>query len=134
MIGTAVFNKTLMLAMIVSAAMMCSCSVKPAVTVTEADNGAAIDIKSGEILEVRLPAQLGTGFGWKVLSAGTNLAQKGEPEQVSGGGEKPGGPELQSFKFKAGEKGESELTLQYAEGWKKDAKPLRDFRVTVNVK
>ncbi len=134
MIGTAVFNKTLMLAMIVSVGMMCSCSVKPAVTVTEADNGAAIDINSGEILEVKLPAQLGTGFGWKVASAGKNLARKGEPEQVSSGGEKPGGPELQSFKFKAGDKGVSELTLQYAEGWKKDVKPLKDFKLTVNVK
>lgn len=134
MIGTAVFNKTLMLAMIVSVGMMCSCSGKPSVTMTEADNGTAVDIKSGEVLEVRLPAQLGTGFGWKVVSAGTNLALKGEPEQVPGGSGKPGGPELQSFKFKAGEKGESELTLQYAEDWKKDAKPLKDFKVTVNVK
>ncbi len=134
MIGMAVFNKTLMLAMIVSVGMMCSCSVKPALTVTEADNGTAVDIKSGEILEVRLPAQLGTGFGWKVVSAGKNLALRGEPEQVSGGGGKPGGPELQSFKFKAGEKGESELTLRYAEDWKKDTKPLKDFTLTVNVK
>ncbi len=134
MIGTVLSCKTLMQAMIVSVAMISSCTMKPAVTIKDADNGTRVEINSGEILAVELSAQLGTGFGWKVLAAGKNLAQKGEPQQIAKEGQMPGAPNSQVFKFKAAERGEAELKLQYVEGWKKDAKPLRDFTVTVIVK
>jgi predicted secreted protein len=133
MIGTAASCKTLMLVMIISIAMVSSCVKKPAATVTDADNGTRVEIKSGEILAVQLSAQLGTGFGWKVVSAGKNLALKGEPEQISKEGQMPGAPNYQIFRFKAAEKGEAELKLQYIEGWKKDEKPLKEFTITVNV-
>jgi inhibitor of cysteine peptidase len=133
MIGTAALYRTLMLAMAVCVAMVFSCAVKPALTVTDADNGTRVEIRSGEILAVRLSAQLGTGFGWKVAAAGKNIEQKGEPQQVAKERQKPGAPDYQVFRFKAVEKGESELKLLYTEGWNKDAKPLRDFTVTVIV-
>lgn len=133
MIGTAACYKTLMLVMIISIATVSSCAKKPAVTVTDADNGTKVEIKSGEFLAVQLSAQLGTGFGWKVAAAGKNLALKGEPEQISREGQMPGASNYQVFRFKAAEKGEAELKLQYVEGWKKDVKPLREFTITVNV-
>ena len=133
MISTA-FYKTLALAMVVSVAMVFSCTMKPAVTVTDADNGTRVEIKSGEILAVKLPAQLGTGFAWKVVAAGKNLEQKGEPRQIANEGQMPGAPNSQIFMFKAADRGEAELKLQYLEGWKKDAKVLKEFSVTVVVK
>ncbi|HOT46215.1 MAG TPA: protease inhibitor I42 family protein [Spirochaetota bacterium] len=134
MISTAAMYRTLMPAMLVCMAMVFSCTMKPSVTIADADNGTRVEIKSGEILAVRLSAQLGTGFGWKVVAAGKNLEQKGEPQQAAKEGQRPGASDYQVFTFKAVEKGESELKLQYIEGWKKDAKPLRDFAVTVMVK
>jgi len=134
MIGTASMYRFLMLAMAVCVAMVFSCTIKPALTVSDADNGTRVEVRSGEILAVRLSAQLGTGYAWKVVAAGKNVEQKGEPQQMAGEGQKPGAPDYQVFKFKAVEKGESELKLQYAEGWKKDAKPHREFAVTVVVK
>ncbi len=133
MIGTAAFYKTLLLAMVFSIAMISSCAKKPAVTVTDEDNGTRVEIKTGEILAVRLSAQLGTGFGWKVVSSDNKLALKGEPEQVSEEGQMPGAPNFQVFRFRAAEKGETELKLQYVEGWKKDTKSLKEFTVTVIV-
>ncbi len=134
MIGTAAMYRTLMAATALCVAMALSCAVKPALTVTDEDNGTRVEIRSGEVLAVRLSAQLGTGFGWKVVAAGKNLEQKGEPQQVAKEGHKPGSPDYQVFRFKAVEKGGSDLRLQYAEGWNKDAKPLRDFTLTVIVK
>jgi inhibitor of cysteine peptidase len=117
-----------------AAVLFFACTVKPAVTVSDADSGTKVEIKAGEVLAVKLGAQLGTGFGWKVVSENKLLVLKGEPEQVSREDQKPGGPDYQTFKFKAVEKGETELKFQYVEGWKKDAKPLKEFAITVIVK
>jgi predicted secreted protein len=115
-------------------AMLVTCSVKPAVTATDADNGTRVELKKGEVLAVRLSAQLGTGFGWKVADHGGTLELMGEPEQVAGAGRKPGGPGFQTFKFKAVDRGESVLKLRYLEAWKKEAKPIREFAITVTVR
>ena len=132
--STVLFGKIPLLVLFLSVAILGSCSMKPAVTVTDADNGTRVEIKSGDVLAVKLAAQLGTGFGWKVITENKNLALKGEPEQVSKNGQVPGGPDYQTFKFKAGEKGETILKLQYVEGWKKQAKPLKEYAITIIVK
>jgi predicted secreted protein len=131
---TILFGKISLLALFLSFAILASCAMKPAVTVTDADNGTSVEIKSGDVLAVKLAAQLGTGFGWKVSTENKNLMLKGEPEQVSKNGQVPGGPDYQTFKFKAGEKGKTVLKLQYVEGWKKEANSLKEFAITVIVK
>ena len=88
-------------AVLSAAILFFACAVKPAVTVTDADNGTKVEIKTDEVLAVKLEAQLGTGFGWKVVSESAALVLKGDPEQVSSTDQKPGGPEYQTFKFKA---------------------------------
>jgi predicted secreted protein len=132
--NTLFFGKISVLALFLSIAMFASCGMKPAVTVTDTDNGTRVEIKSGDVLAVKLAAQLGTGFGWKVIGENKNLALKGEPEQVSKNGKLPGGTDFQTFKFKAVEKGETVLKLHYVEGWKKEAKSLKEFAITVIVK
>ncbi len=117
--------------MMVCVAFSCSCSVKPAITVTDSDSGSRIEIKLGEILSVRLAAQLGSGYGWKVVSENKALALKGEPEQISKEDQKPGGTDFQTFTFKAEERGEVELKFQYIEAWKTGAKPLKEFAIIV---
>ena len=115
--------------------MLFSCSVKPAVTVTDDDSGTKVEINKGEILAVKLAAQLGTGYGWKVVTESKELVLKGEPEQVSAKDQKPGGPDYQTFKFTAARRGETELKLHYIQAWQKDEKnPLKEFVITVIVK
>ena len=134
MMRTFIFGAVPAWAVLVATIMFFACTVKPAVTVTDADTGTKVEIKTGEVLAVKLGAQLGTGFGWKVVSESKQLVLKGEPEQVSGGDQKPGGPDFQTFKFKAVAKGETLLKFQYVEGWKKDSKPLKEYSITVIVK
>ncbi|MBN2159615.1 MAG: protease inhibitor I42 family protein [Spirochaetes bacterium] len=120
--------------LIVAGVLLFACSVKPAVTVTDEDNGTKVEVKCGDVLAVRLSAQLGTGFGWKVVSVNNNLSIKGEPEQITKEVQKPGSSDYQTFRFEAIRAGESELKLVYIEGWKKNATPLKDFTITVIVK
>jgi predicted secreted protein len=134
MMRTLLFGTVPAWALLVATVLFFACAVKPAVTVSDADSGTKVEIKAGEVLAVKLGAQLGTGFGWKVVSESQQLVLKGEPEQVSGGDQKPGGPDYQTFKFKAAKKGEASLKFQYVEGWKKDAKPLKEYAITVIVK
>ncbi len=115
-------------------ALFCSCSMKPAITVTDEDIGTKVEIKRSEILAVKLATQLGTGYGWKVVSKSKALVLKGEPEQISSEDQKPGVIDYQTFKFKAEEKGEAELKFQYIEAWKKDVKPLKEYTITVIIK
>jgi predicted secreted protein len=121
-------------AMMICMALFCSCSVKPAITVTDSDSGSRVEIKRGEILSVRLAAQLGSGYGWKVVSGNKALVLKGEPEQISKDDQKPGGADFQTFTFKAEERGEEELKFQYIEAWKKDAKPLKEYTIIVVIR
>jgi predicted secreted protein len=111
-----------------------SCMVKPAVIVTDDDSGSKVEIKQGDELAVRLAAQLGTGYGWKVVSKSDVLALKGEPAQISNEDQKPGSSEFQTFIFKAKERGEAEIKFQYIEAWKKDARPLKEYTITVIIK
>jgi predicted secreted protein len=134
MYSTVLFKKFSLAVLFIMTAMSCSCAVKPAVTVTASDSGTRVEIKSGDVLAVKLEAQLGTGFGWKVVSLNENLVQEGEAVQTPKGTGKPGGPEYQTFRFKAGKKGEAELRLQYAQGWHKGTKPLKEFAITVIIK
>ena len=121
-------------AMAVGVALLCSCSMKPAITVTDPDSGSRVEIKKGEILAVKLATQLGTGYGWKVVSPSKALVLKGEPEQISTREQKPGVSEYQTFLFRAEERGEAELKLQYIEAWKEDAKPLKEYAITIDIR
>ncbi len=121
-------------AFIAAAALFAACAIKPALTISDDDNGSKIEIDRGDILAVKLSAQLGTGYGWKVITRNRILVLKGVPEQVSRVDQKPGGMDYQTFKFKAMEKGEEVLNLNYIEAWKDEAKPLKEFGITVIVK
>ena len=125
---------TLPIMAVMAAVIFIACAMKPAMTVGDDDNGTKIEIERGDLLAVKLSAQLGTGYGWKVVTENRILAIKGEPEQVSRQGQKPGGTDYQTFKFKATEKGEEALQLNYVEAWREDAKPLKEFSLTVIVK
>ena len=115
-------------------AFFITCCIKPAVTVIDEDNGSRVELQRGQILAVKLEAQLGTGYGWKVVSLSSILVLKGEPEQISEPEQKPGGKDYQTFKFTAENRGETELKLEYIEAWKKGAKPLKEYTITVIIK
>lgn len=123
-----------LLALVFFVFLFCFCARKPVMTLTGIDNGTRVEMQSGEVLAISLEAQLGTGYGWKVVSRSGKLVLDGESSQAPVGKVRPGGLELQTFRFKAIEKGEAEIRLRYAQSWRRETKALKEFTVTVIVK
>ncbi len=105
------------------------------VTLGDEDGGGSVCLAPGDVLVVRLEAQLGTGYGWQVAKNDRKLLrQHGDPELESPGRGRPGAKERQVFRFTALAAGKAPLELHYARPWDKEASPLKTYRVEVEVK
>jgi predicted secreted protein len=83
-------------------------------TVTGQDNNSEIKLHVGDELLLRLEAQPGTGYSWRVLEDSHKLlSQIGEPDFEESDKLSLGGKEQQIFRFKAGGSGRQRLELQY---------------------
>jgi inhibitor of cysteine peptidase len=88
----------------------------------------------GDQLEIVLPGNPGTGYGWEVVSdSAQNVQQVGEPEFKADTNllDSPGNITL---RFRAVSKGEQNLQLIYHRPWEKGVAPLNTYEITVNVK
>jgi predicted secreted protein len=105
---------------------------------TEKDDGQTITAKSGQVLTIRLPAQMGTGFGWQLVAnvhfklQGKELELK-TPESSSDH-TSPGSYQIQVFRMLSIEPGTSKLRFEYRRPWEPKEPPQKIFEVTVEVK
>jgi inhibitor of cysteine peptidase len=112
-------------------ALVCAAEV---VTVTDADNGKAVDVAVGETLVLRLSATAGTGYSWNVIAIDDKqLAREGDATFEPAKAPMPGAAGFEVLRFKAKSRGRSLLELHYVRPWEKDAAPARTFRLTVLV-
>jgi len=109
------------------------CRSRPCFSITEEDMNMNRIASVGDVFEVRLKAQLGTGYGWKVVSDNRELKQLGDPEQTPSDEVKVGGFNYQIFRFRAVRRGKSVLKMDYVQPWEKDFPPAKTFSVTVQV-
>lgn len=106
-----------------------------AVVLREADNGKTCELTTGGQVEVRLEAQLGTGYSWAAQKPDERVLEPaGEPTIESPKEPKPGVKELQVFRYRAKAAGETTLMLEYRQPWAKDVPPARTFRASVRVR
>ena len=108
----------------------------PPVVVTDDAHGSTQVLRSGQVLEVRLPGNPSTGFRWEPsLGSQGVLRQDGEPRFERGdsppGVVGAGGTEV--FRFVPVGAGAQDLSFAYRRPWEKDEPPARtvDFRITV---
>ncbi len=102
-----------------------------AVVLTQGEDGATRAVPLGATFEVRLPAQLGTGYGWSLVPV-AGIEQVGEPATRGGG--MPGGSETQVFTLRATARGSHAVAFSYGQpfaGGQKDAKRVR-YTITVS--
>ena len=101
------------------------------------DNGAQVQLASGQVLEVTLESNPTTGYSWEVSEVdGAVLSQVGEAEFRETPSEDEqmvgvGGTETLRFSSAAGE---TTLTLVYHRPWEEDVEPLETFTVEVVVR
>ncbi|MBA4763328.1 protease inhibitor I42 family protein [Sphingomonas sp.] len=96
-----------------------------AVVLTQGEDGATRTVPLGATFEVRLPAQLGTGYGWALVPV-AGIEQLGEPVTRDGG--TPGGTETQVFALRTTAKGRHAIAFSYGQpfaGGQKNAKMVR---------
>jgi inhibitor of cysteine peptidase len=129
----------LFLATCLSVAAQGHCSRKAmsedTVTVTDRDNGHEVSIARGSTLILRLEAQPGTGYAWRIAQNDPDhLKAQGESvfEQPDGG--QAGGTEYQVFRFTAKASGTTELKLDYARAWEKGVAPVKTYSIKVNIR
>jgi inhibitor of cysteine peptidase len=105
------------------------------VVLTETQNGSTIEMSKNQRLEIRLPVQGGAGFSWGLARAPSapvrfiNSATEPVP-----GGNIPGGPQTEIFKFEPTAAGSGDIELGYRRPWEKDTQPARTFVVHVVVR
>ena len=117
--------------LLVSAALAGETSVMP--SLTEADNGRAVDLRVGETVDVTLPENATTGYRWAIdhLDPGIVEANESKARYPSG---RIGGAGEVTFSFSNTKAGSGEVSLKYWRHFEGDSSITRRFRVRLNAK
>jgi inhibitor of cysteine peptidase len=102
--------------------------------VSDADRGATVEIKMGDVLEVRLNSNPSTGYMWylhKQSTALLKLTSQSETEATQPG---VGRPIVQIFEFQATGPGSGVLLLHYVRSWEKPSASEEQFDLHVTIK
>lgn len=108
-----------------------ACMPLPVVSVDESQDGGHVKVRPRGMLRVKLPAQLGTGFGWQ--HSALSLLEPVKSEVAPRGNGRPGATEDQIFTFSASHIGDETVTFEYRRPWEKDTAPARRFSISVTV-
>lgn len=110
-----------------------SCSSKN-IEIGENDNGKTINCSTGQKIIITLDSNPSTGYSWYISgnSKTSNLElisqdfKQKEAQKLGAGGK-------QLFTFKAIQKGEATLILEYKREWEKDTPPEKTFEVDFKI-
>jgi len=101
---------------------------------TEQQNGKAISIGSATTLVVKLPAQLGTGYSWRVVETPSSVLSSADKPRIETTDAKGAGrQERQVFTFTPVKAGTVLLKLHYVRSWDKETKPEKIYSVKVTI-
>lgn len=90
----------------------------------ERDNGRDKTFRAGDVIEIRLPSNPSTGFGWQITGSAPGITpQSGTPtfESDKHAPSMAGGGGTQVFRFAASGAGRGTLRLSYRRSWEKKA-------------
>lgn len=111
---------------------------KAVITVNEDRDNQEISLGMGDTLEVRLPSQPGTGYGWLVADPLPKVLRLVEKALDFGGtGQAPSAPGASAtavLRFAPVATGAGELRLVYARPWEKDSMPSKTYKLHVRVR
>ncbi len=116
------------------AAIICSACAPTVHTLTEMDNGSALECSVGDIISISLPANPTTGYAWTtrgfpspavlVLTQDEFIAAGASPTAV-------GVPGRQVFTYEVTGAGKEGIRLAYIRPWVKQSKPAGQFELLV---
>lgn len=114
--------------------MMLIAAIASTVVIDGQFDGRVIHAARGTTIVVRLEAQLGTGYSWRIRTLAKNLAaiEPGAEEHAGGDTPSTGGPDVQVFRFRVKSRGKSVLRFVYVRPWEKEKPPAKTFQVTID--
>lgn len=98
-------------------------------TLTESDTGTKVELPIGDVVRVRLPAQMGTGYRW-IAQPNAHVDVR---EAALIGTDRPGGTETQQFEVRAIAAGQAELVFEYRRSWMPEEAPAKRYAIEVIV-
>ena len=105
-----------------------------ALSITEADNGEAIDLVKDDILIISLEANASTGYQWQITKNDASIMKPaGRPDYRGGKSGMIGAPGHAVFTFVAIASGKDAVELGYSRPWEKGVAPAKTFGVSVMV-
>ncbi len=112
-----------------------SCASGPSVIITEGDSGKTVEVREGSTFDVKLKAQLGTGYGWQQKEAPDFVELRGAPKQeASNETVETGGFEFQVFSYNAAGKGKGDIVFEYRQPWNTKARAFKTYRVSLEIR
>ena len=109
------------------------------ITVTKEQGGREIALKVGNILQIELPGQGGTGYSWSVEEAFAPYVKlmdhttRQPTEDRLGGPVRVGGPVMHIWRFKAEKPGACEIKMAYFRPWEGVGKAVDHFVVKLHI-
>lgn len=101
------------------------------ITITERANRDRLELKPGDRIVIRLPAQAGTAYRWALLQPPPDcLRPDGEPGATTKAS-RPGGPVVQQFCYQAATPGIARLRFSYESATGGGDAPPKRFEVTL---
>lgn len=122
----------MMAALVLNVAGTGTARAQTPVTVTESQNGTTTTIAKDQSLEIRLPAQAGTGYSWALASPTAPL--KLVRSDTASAADRPGGPQTQLFVLQPTNIGAGDVVINYSRPWEKDKPPAKTFVLHVVVR
>lgn len=98
-------------------------------TLTELDAGTTVNVTLGEVIALRLPAQMGTGLRW-IAQANPRVSMN---EHALTATDKPGGTDLQVFEIVAVQVGVAQMVFEYRRSWMPAEPAAKRFVVTLDI-
>jgi predicted secreted protein len=102
--------------------------------ITDADKGASIQLKNGDILEVHLRSNPTTGYMWYVHPKSTPLLKLIGQSQTQAQQPGVGRPIFQIFRFEAVGAGDGILLLHYIRAWERPLPAEEQFDLHVSIR
>jgi predicted secreted protein len=100
---------------------------------SDGDNGAVVDARVGDVIEVQLGEMVSGGYRWSLEGAEATVLQPVVPEYEFAAG-KVGGRSVAHFRFTVKQSGKSAIRLEYKRPWEKTEEPLKCYEVIVVAK
>ncbi len=128
-------SRLIVLFMTIIALSLAACGMgSTTITLTDQDEGRAVELRSGDRLEVTLSGNPTTGYNWAALPLDKPiLKQIGEPEFKADSSALGAGGKI-TLRFEAVSAGQTALQLAYRRSWETGVSPAKTFRVNILVK